>query len=89
MPPYPDFVVGTLFCALNLLYLLKGQWLGLVPQLGHQLPNHQGILASYELGCGRREGGLGSCKPKRLSLSTSSDQQGHIYDHVSLGSPLF
>ena len=35
------------------------------------------------------EGGLGSCEPKRLSLSTSSDQQGHIYDHVSLGSPLF
>ena len=28
------------FFALNLLYLLKGQWLGLVPQLGHQLPNH-------------------------------------------------
>lgn len=54
MPPYPDIVVGTLFYALNLLYLQKGQLLGLVPKLGHQLPNHQGVSASYELGCGRQ-----------------------------------
>ena len=38
----------------NLLYLLKGQLLGLISKLGHQLPDCQGVSMPYELGCGKQ-----------------------------------
>lgn len=48
---------GHSFYALNLLYLQKGHLLGLIPSLGHQLPDCQKASVPYELGH-RKQGGL-------------------------------
>ena len=53
MPSYPSIVAAAPFIHPNLLYLLKGQLLGLVSELEHQLPDCQGVSVPYELGCGK------------------------------------
>lgn len=44
---WPEYCGGHSFCALNLLYLCKGQL------LGHKLPDCEGVSAHFEPGCGR------------------------------------
>lgn len=48
--PPPWVLLWHFFDAPNLLYVLKGQLLGLIPKLGRQLPDCLGVLMPYELG---------------------------------------
>ena len=46
----PQHCGGRSFRAPNLLYLLKGQLLGFLPELWRQLHDGHGVTASYEPG---------------------------------------
>ena len=64
---------GCSFYAPDLLYALKSQLLGLMPKLGHQLPDCQGSSVPYEPGLGRQWGLPQAFASEPKCLSTNPD----------------
>lgn len=60
---------GHSFYAPNLLYLLKGRLLGIVPGRWNQLPDFQGVSVPHEPKCGKQWGQFQSLRGKPKCLT--------------------